>query len=129
MLSWVIVGTATPADEDTRAGELKKMSGTYSSDAEMMARTFGVALGAASCSDNVSNDRLDAAAERMKSVLDAAASTTSEAEAAQDKFSASVVVGRQAVKNGAIAEFAAENALSQLEDDLDDAKSTILDEL
>ncbi|MBV9555054.1 MAG: hypothetical protein JO032_19930, partial [Alphaproteobacteria bacterium] len=49
------------------------MSDFFPSDAELMARTFGVVLGAASCNDDVSNARLDATAAKMKAVLTAAA--------------------------------------------------------
>jgi hypothetical protein len=97
------------------------MSEFFPSDAEMMAQTFGVVLGAASCSDHVSNERLDAAAQKMKTVLAAAADDPNDAETACERFSAAVVRGRRAAKAGEIEDWAAENALQQIETDLDEA--------
>jgi hypothetical protein len=51
------------------------MTAFFPSDAEMMARTFGIVLGAASCNEAVSHDRLQAAGEKMKNVLAVAASS------------------------------------------------------
>jgi hypothetical protein len=94
------------------------MSTLLPTHAEMMAQTFGVVLGAASCNDDVSNARLDAAAEKMKTVITVAADNGRDADAACQRFSAAVVVGRRAVQQGAIEEWAAETALRKLEDDL-----------
>jgi len=97
------------------------MSEFFRSDAEMMAHTFGMVLGAASCCDVVSHERLDTTAEKMKTAMSAAASDSREERAAYDQFSAAVVAGRRAVQQGQIQDWAAENALRQIEDDLDDA--------
>jgi hypothetical protein len=93
----------------------------FQSDAEMMARTFGMVLGAASCCDLVSHERLDATAEKMKTAFSAAAANGKEERAAQELFSAAVVAGRRAVRHGEIQDWAAENALRQIEHDLDEA--------
>jgi hypothetical protein len=95
-------------------------------DAEMMARTFGMVLGAASCSDDVSNERLDNAAEKMKAILATAAGTDVAVEAAHNRFSASVVAGRRAVRHGKIEDRAAEMALRQIEDDIADNDVVLL---
>lgn len=100
------------------------MSDFYPTHAEMMAQTFGIVLGAASCSETVSNERLDATAVKMKTVLTVAASNEHDAEAAVDRFSAAVVAGRRAVKIGAIEDWAAETALRKIEDDLDSTRFT-----
>ncbi|MBV9553062.1 MAG: hypothetical protein JO032_09750 [Alphaproteobacteria bacterium] len=97
------------------------MSDFFPSDAELMARTFGVVLGAASCNDDVSNARLDATAAKMKAVLTAAADDPRDAETACERFSAAVVAGRRAAQAGSIEDWAAENALQQIEADLDEA--------
>jgi hypothetical protein len=97
------------------------MTAFFPSDTEMMARTFGFVLGAASCNDTVSHERLRAAAERMQSILAVAASSQVEEETACDRFSVSVVIGRRAVQSGEIEDWAAENALRQLEEDLEAA--------
>jgi hypothetical protein len=97
------------------------MSEFFLSDAELMARTFGVVLGAASCSEHVTHERLGATAEKMKTALSLVAVSGRQAEAAQERFSAAVVAGRRAVQSGAIEDWAAENALRQIENDLDEA--------
>ncbi|HZK92554.1 MAG TPA: hypothetical protein VFC56_20630 [Stellaceae bacterium] len=96
------------------------MAEFFPTDAEMMARTFGIVLGAASCNGEVTNERLDVAAEKMKTVLAATAGDARDAEAACERFSAAVVAGRRASKSGEIEDWAAETALRQIEDDLDD---------
>jgi hypothetical protein len=101
------------------------MTEFFPSHAEMMARSFGIVVGAASCSEAVSNQRLDAAAEKVKSVLDAAADDRRDAEAALERFSAAVVSGRGAARRGEIAEWAAETALRQLEDDLEEVEPAL----
>jgi hypothetical protein len=102
------------------------MSEFFPTHAEMMAQTFGIVLGAASCSDHVSNARLDTAAQKIKTVLSVAAGNEHDADAAVDRFSAAVVAGRRAVKQGAIEEWAAETALRKMEDDLDEARVELL---
>jgi hypothetical protein len=102
------------------------MSEFFPTEAEMMARTFGVVLGAASCSDQVSNERLDTAAQKIKTVLTVAASNEHDADTAVERFSAAVVAGRRAVKEGAIEDWAAETALREMEDDLDEATAKLI---
>jgi hypothetical protein len=98
------------------------MAEFFPSHAEMMARTFGIVLGAASCNGEVTNRRLDTAAEKIKTVLTVAAGNEHDAEAACECFSAAVVAGRRAVREGAIEEWAAETALRKMEDDLEEAR-------
>jgi hypothetical protein len=102
------------------------MAAFFPTQAEMMAQTFGMVLGAASCNDEVSNERLDVAAERMKTVLTVAADNGQDAAVARERFSAAVVAGRRAVKQGAIEEWAAETALRKLEDDLEEAELSLI---
>jgi hypothetical protein len=102
------------------------MTEFFPTQAEAMARTFGMVLGAASCNDDVSNERLDAAAEKMKSVLAVTADSAEDAEAACDRFSAAIVAGRRAVKQGAIQDWAAETALRKIEDDLEEAELSLI---
>jgi hypothetical protein len=94
------------------------MTAFFPTQAEMMAQTFGMVLGAASCSGEVTNQRLDATAERMKTALTVAADNHRDAEAACERFSAAVVAGRRAVRQGTIEGWAAETALRKIEDDL-----------
>ena len=97
------------------------MSEFFLSDAELMARTFGVVLGAASCNGLVSCERRNTIARKMQSVLTAAANNDKEAKVAQERFAAAVLAGRRAAQSGAIEDWAAERALQQIEDDLDRA--------
>jgi hypothetical protein len=94
--------------------------------AEMMAENFGIVVGAASCSDEVTNERLAAAAEKIRHVLAAAAGNGRDAEVACERYSAAVVAGRRAVRHGEIAEWAAETALRKMEDDLEEARVEML---
>ncbi|HVH81027.1 MAG TPA: hypothetical protein VM782_16640 [Stellaceae bacterium] len=97
------------------------MSDFLFSDAELMARTFGVVLGAASCHGVVSHERVDTVAGKMKSVLTVVAGNDREARAAYREFSSAIVAGRRAASEGEIQDWAAENALRQIEDDLETA--------
>ncbi len=101
------------------------MSILLPTQAEMMAKTFGIVLGAASCNDEVTNQRLDAAAEKMKTVITVAADNERDAETACQRFSAAVIEGRRAVQRGAIEEWAAETALRKIEDDLAEAEAEL----
>jgi hypothetical protein len=102
------------------------MTAFFLTQAEMMAQTFGMVLGAASCSDEVSNARLDAVADKMKTVLTVAADNGRDAETACARFSAAVVAGRRAVQRGAIEDWAAETALRKIEDDLETAGLSLI---
>ena len=98
------------------------MSEFLLSDAELMARTFGVVLGAASCNGLVSHERVGTVAGQMKSVLTAVASNDREVRAAYAQFSTAIDAGRRAARDGEIQDWAAENALRQIEDDLENAR-------
>lgn len=88
---------------------------------EIMAYNFGIVLGAASFGDEVSDERFNTVAKRVKTLLGEAAESRSNAELAYARFSAAVVAGRKAAEVGAIKEQAAKSALRQIEDDLTDA--------
>jgi hypothetical protein len=90
-------------------------------DAEQIAETFGIVLGAASYSGHVSDERLHAAVEKMACVLSATAADADDAAAASLCFSAAIEAGRNAAGDGKIDLDAAEHALAEIEEDLDAA--------
>ena len=85
---------------------------------DIMAYNFGLVLGAASNGDDVSDERLDNIAKKIKVLLNEIAENRRNAEVACARFSAAIVTGRKAVRQGAIEEHAAEAALRQIELDL-----------
>lgn len=87
------------------------------SDAERMAETFGVVLGAAAFG-GISVARIMAAAGRMRDVLAATADDEDDAVSACMRFSAAVIAGRTAAESGRIGPQAAATALSEIEEDL-----------
>ena len=86
------------------------------SEAEKLAETFGIVLGAAACNDDISDERIASASEKMRGVLSAAANDAADARAACDRFSAAVVSGRAAAQAGRINRGSATSALSELEE-------------
>jgi hypothetical protein len=91
------------------------------SDAEKMAETFGVVLGAAACSGGISATRIMAVTGRMRDVLAATADDEDDAKAACMRFSAAVLAGRTAAQSGRIGGHAATAALGEIEEDLEAA--------
>ena len=90
-------------------------------DAEQIAETFGVVLGAASYSGQVSEERLHATVEKMACVLSVTATDPDDAAAASLCFSAAIEAGRNAAGDGKIDVDAAVAALDEIESDLEAA--------
>ena len=92
------------------------MTSTYRlTEAEQIAETFGVVLGAASHCEQVTEERLGAVAAKVKSVVLSRATDDADAEAASDRLSAAVEAGRTVVESGRIDPDAAESAFSEME--------------
>jgi thiazole synthase ThiGH ThiG subunit len=87
-------------------------------EAEQIAETFGVVLGAASHCEQVTEERLNAVAAKVKNVVLARAHDDADAEAASDRFSAAVEAGRTVAESGRIDPDVAENAFSEMEERL-----------
>src|SRR5258706_9219446 len=83
--------------------------------AERIAETFGVVLGAASQCEQVSEERLNSVAAKAKHVVLANANDDADAEAAEELFSAAVEAGRTAAESGKIDPDSVEIALSEME--------------
>jgi thiazole synthase ThiGH ThiG subunit len=83
--------------------------------AERIAETFGVVLGAASQCEQVSEERLNAVAVKARNAVMATAHDAADAEAADELFSAAVDAGRVAAEGGKVDPDAVESALSEIE--------------
>jgi hypothetical protein len=87
-------------------------------EAERIAETFGIVLGAASQCDEVTEERFNAVVEKVKTVVLARANDDADAAAASERLSAAVEAGRTVVENGAIDAASAESAFNEMEDRL-----------
>src|SRR5262249_26773008 len=88
------------------------------SEAESIAETLGVILGAASCCEQVTEERLTSVAPKLRQLLSATANDRADAEAANERFSAAVDAGRTAAEAGKIDPEDAEAALCEMEEQL-----------
>jgi hypothetical protein len=87
-------------------------------EAQQIAQTFGVVVGAASCCDQVSEERVNSVAVKLRQLVSATADDTADAQAAVDTFSAALEAGKTAVELGRIDPEHAEAALVELEQQL-----------
>ena len=87
-------------------------------DAQRMAQTLGVVIGAASCCEEVTEERVTAVAAKLKQLVSATAEDVADAEAANEQFSAALEVGKTAAESGRIDPEQAEAALVELEVEL-----------
>ena len=94
------------------------MSSDGMTEAQKMAQTLGVVVGAASCCEQVTQDRLASVALKLRQLVSANADDVADAETANEQFSAAVEVGKTAVESGRIDPEHAEAALTELEQQL-----------
>ena len=87
-------------------------------EAQQMAQTLGVVLGAASCCEEVTEERVNTVTARLRQLVLATADNAADASAADQRFSAALDVGRGAVETGKINPDDAEAALIELEQQL-----------
>jgi hypothetical protein len=87
-------------------------------EAEKIAETLGVVVGAASCCELVTEDRLNSVVPKLRHLLLSAANDGADAEAANDRFATAIDAGRSAAESGKIDPEDAESALSELETQL-----------
>jgi hypothetical protein len=83
--------------------------------AERIAETFGVVLGAASRCEQVTEERLNEVAAKARDAVMATANDDADAEAADELFSAALEAGRTAAESGKVDPEAVEIALSEME--------------
>ena len=87
-------------------------------EAQQIAQTVGIVVGAASCCEQVTEERINAVAVKLRELVAAAADNDSDADLANEQFSAALEEGRTAVESGRIDPEQAEVALNELEQKL-----------
>jgi len=93
-------------------------SGNRMTDAQQIAQTVGMVVGAASCCEEVTEERINAVAVRLRELVAATADDDTDADLANEQFSAALEVGKTAVESGRIDPEQAEVALNELEQQL-----------
>jgi glutamate/tyrosine decarboxylase-like PLP-dependent enzyme len=84
-------------------------------DAMQIAQTVGIVVGAASCCEQVTEERVNAVAVKLREFVAATAADGLDADLANEQFSAALEVGKTAVETGRIDPEQAEAALNELE--------------
>jgi hypothetical protein len=87
-------------------------------EAQQIALTLGVVVGAASCCEQVTEERVTSVAVKLRQLVSATADDVADAEAANEQFSAALEAGKTAAESGTIDPEHAEAALSELEQQL-----------
>ena len=87
-------------------------------EAQQIAQTVGIVVGAASCCEQVSEERVNAVAVKLRELVTAAADDDTDADLANEQFSAALEEGKTAVETGRIDPEQAEVALNELEQKL-----------
>ena len=87
-------------------------------EAQHIAQTAGIVVGAASCCEQVTEERVNAVAVKLRELIAAAADDDSDADLANEQFSAALEEGKTAVESGRIDPEQAEVALNELEQQL-----------
>jgi len=93
-------------------------SNNRATEAQQLAQTLGIVVGAASCCEQVTEERINAVTEKLRELLSATAGNEAEADAADGEFSAALEAGKAAVEIGRIDPEHAEAALIELEQQL-----------
>jgi hypothetical protein len=93
-------------------------SRNHMTEAQQIAQTVGMIVGAACCCEQVTEERLNALAVKLRELVVATADDDTDADLANKQFSATLEVGRSAVESGRIDPEQAEGALSDLEEEL-----------
>jgi hypothetical protein len=87
-------------------------------DAQQIAQTVGIVVGAASCCEQVTEERVNAVAVKLRELVAATADDDSDADLAYEQFSAALEEGKTAVESGTIDPEQVEAALNELEQKL-----------
>jgi hypothetical protein len=83
-----------------------------------MAQTLGIVVGAASCCEEVTEERVNSVSTKLRQLVSATADDTTDADAADREFSAALEAGKTAVESGKIDPGYAEAVLIELEEQL-----------
>ena len=86
-------------------------------EVQQIAQTLGIVVGAASCCEQVTEERVNAVAVKLRELVAATADDASDADLANERFSAALEAGKAAVESGSmrIDPEQAEAALNELE--------------
>jgi len=87
-------------------------------EVQKIAQTLGIVAGAASCCEQVTEERVNAIAVKLRELVAATADDDSGADLANEQFSAALKRGKTAVESGRIDPEWAEVALKELEEEL-----------
>ena len=87
-------------------------------EAQQIAQTVGIIVGAASCCDQVTEERLNTVAVKLRKLVAATADDNVDADLANKRFAAALEVAKTAVESGQINLKQAEVALNDLEKEL-----------
>ena len=87
-------------------------------EVQQIAQTLGIIVGAASCCEEVTEERINAVAVRLRELVAATADDDTDADLANEQFSAALEMGKTAVESGRIDPERAEAALIELEGEL-----------
>jgi hypothetical protein len=87
-------------------------------EAKQMAQTLGIVVGAASCCEEVTEERVNSVTTKLRHLVSATADDTADADAADREFSTALEAGKAAVETGQINPGYAEAALTELEQQL-----------
>ena len=93
-------------------------SGNRMTEAQQIAQTLGIVVGAASCCEQVTEERVNAIAVKLRELVAATAEDDVDADLADEQFSAAVEEGKTAVERGRIDPNRAEVDLNELEQKL-----------
>jgi len=87
-------------------------------DAQQIAQTVGILVGAASCCEQVTEERVNVVAVKLRELVATTADDALDADLANEQFSAALEEGKTAVESGRIDPEQAEVALNELEQQL-----------
>jgi hypothetical protein len=87
-------------------------------EAQQIAQTAGIVLGAASCCEQVTEERINAFVVKLWQVVAATADDDTDADLADGQFSAALEMGKTAVESRRIDPEQVEVALNELEEKL-----------
>ena len=90
----------------------------HMTEAQEIAQTVGMIVGAASGCEQVTEERLNAVAVKLRKLVAATADDDTDADLANKQFAAALEVGKTAVESGRIDPEEAEGALNDLEQQL-----------
>ena len=87
-------------------------------EAQRLAQTLGIVVGAASCCEQVTEERVNAVASKLRELVAATADDAVDAASANEQFAVALEAGKAAVEIGKIDPEHAEAALMELEQQL-----------